>query len=253
MSRTDFLLIHRYIQTSALSTLKFFLLQKRIKPNHYDPYHTPPQPLLFAAIRSRNIDVLDYFLAHTDLAKLLDEDGVSGVGVAVAEGDAKVVEKVLAHHTAAAVASHADKNGLTPLLLACRMGLWNVVERLIEIGAVIDQPDAKGSTPLHYAASFGHCDIAALLILKGADFYTINQKGWSPSDYAYSSAAQEYIKACHLSYANGGSIPKFLTNHSSIYMSSTRSMTGAELPLNFSALKVLNGRVDGGSRVGDNT
>lgn len=35
------------------------------------------------------------------------------------------------------------------LYICCRLGLYPVVERLIEIGALIDEADKDGSTPLH--------------------------------------------------------------------------------------------------------
>ena len=52
-----------------------------------------------------------------------------------------------------------DKEGLTPLSWACLKGHQNVVQFLVEQGAIIDHTDKNGRTPLDLAAFYGDADI----------------------------------------------------------------------------------------------
>ena len=54
-----------------------------------------------------------------------------------------------------------DKEGLTPLSWACLKGHKNVVQFLVEKGAVIDHTDKNGRTPLDLAAFYGDADIVS--------------------------------------------------------------------------------------------
>lgn len=54
-----------------------------------------------------------------------------------------------------------DKEGLTPLSWACLKGHKNVVQFLVEKGAVIDHSDKNGRTPLDLAAFYGDADIVS--------------------------------------------------------------------------------------------
>mmetsp|Transcript_89527 Transcript_89527/g.255715 ORF Transcript_89527/g.255715 Transcript_89527/m.255715 type:complete len:159 (-) Transcript_89527:446-922(-) len=46
-----------------------------------------------------------------------------------------------------------DVTGMTPLMLACKLGHVSVCEMLIEMGANCEKKDKSGWTPLHYAVS----------------------------------------------------------------------------------------------------
>jgi len=54
-----------------------------------------------------------------------------------------------------------DKEGLTPLSWACLKGQKNVVQFLVEKGAVIDHTDRNGRTPLDLAAFYGDAEIVS--------------------------------------------------------------------------------------------
>ncbi len=54
-----------------------------------------------------------------------------------------------------------DKEGLTPLSWACLKGHKNIVQFLVEKGAVIDHSDKNGRTPLDLAAFYGDADIVS--------------------------------------------------------------------------------------------
>lgn len=60
-------------------------------------------------------------------------------------------------------------NGLTPLMLAARDNKHNIVEKLLELGAVTTDRDKEGRTALHYAAFSASDGIVKLLLSKKAD------------------------------------------------------------------------------------
>lgn len=58
-----------------------------------------------------------------------------------------------------------DKEGLMPLSWACLKGHKNVVQFLVEKGAVIDHTDKNGRTPLDLAAFYGDAEIVSEIVL----------------------------------------------------------------------------------------
>ncbi|KAJ1482421.1 ankyrin repeat-containing domain protein, partial [Baffinella frigidus] len=74
-------------------------------------------------------------------------------------------------------ANDTDCDGVTPLQVAARLGLVEVVHLLILHGADVRAADHRDCTSLHAAASRGYTQIASLLISKGLDIYSKNRKG----------------------------------------------------------------------------
>lgn len=68
---------------------------------------------------------------------------------------------------AGADVNHADRDGVTPLLLAVKNGDEDVVKRLIQAGADINAEDRYHNTPLLMAIRFGQQGIVALLLDSG--------------------------------------------------------------------------------------
>jgi len=62
-----------------------------------------------------------------------------------------------------------DKNGKTPLMLACGKGYENIVKILIENGANVNKENKNGETPLLLANKSGNETIAKILIENGAN------------------------------------------------------------------------------------
>ena len=63
----------------------------------------------------------------------------------------------------------ADKDGRTPLVIACQEGNVAAARLWLACGAEIDRADKDGRTPLYIACENGHVDAARLLLDKGAD------------------------------------------------------------------------------------
>ncbi|XP_048243945.1 ankyrin-1-like [Haliotis rufescens] len=83
-----------------------------------------------------------------------------------------------------AIIDKHDKEGRSPLLIACYFGFADIVKYLVDRGASIDSPDVEGRTPLYIACDYGHADIAKFLISKGANpnLASEHEKKKTPSD-----------------------------------------------------------------------
>lgn len=80
-----------------------------------------------------------------------------------------------------------DKEGKTPLILACmRPDLLHVVKALIEFGANVNayRPGSHAGTPLHHAAKRGLEDTVNLLLSHGANPLVMNDDCQTPLDLA---------------------------------------------------------------------
>lgn len=88
-----------------------------------------------------------------------------------------------------------DARGITPLGLAVGYNKLDVVEALLDGGALVDGADAKGSTPLHYASGYGRVELVKLLLKRGADVRARNDAGQTPLDVATVNREQKAVKA----------------------------------------------------------
>ena len=57
-----------------------------------------------------------------------------------------------------------DKDGMTPLHIACQSGHTKIAELLLDRGADIEPVDSDSNTPLHLAAMHGHFEIVKILL-----------------------------------------------------------------------------------------
>lgn len=82
-----------------------------------------------------------------------------------------------------------DKEGRTPLVLACTRGeLLDMATTLLNLGANINayRPGSHGGFPLHHAAKRGLEKTVTLLLSRGADPLCINDDGQTPLEMARS-------------------------------------------------------------------
>jgi serine/threonine-protein phosphatase 6 regulatory ankyrin repeat subunit B len=80
---------------------------------------------------------------------------------------------------------------ITPLHVACQLGLTEVAELLLQVGANVNCITHEGATPLHQAIGFGRQDIVDLLIKHGADTRAKDNNGNTPFDYSDNIYADE--------------------------------------------------------------
>ncbi|BBC71998.1 conserved hypothetical protein [Altererythrobacter sp. B11] len=78
----------------------------------------------------------------------------------------------------------ADRRGVTPLILACRMGFLEAVQALVKAGARVDEPNKAGETPLIAAVHARDYPLMRVLLKAGADPERVDNSGRSARDYA---------------------------------------------------------------------
>jgi serine/threonine-protein phosphatase 6 regulatory ankyrin repeat subunit B len=88
----------------------------------------------------------------------------------------------------------ASGNGLSALFVASQMGHKEIVELLVQSGAVINRRCASGASAMHQAAGFGHKDIIEYLLNNGADPNIANDDGYTPLMAASDSGRVEIVK-----------------------------------------------------------
>lgn len=108
-----------------------------------------------------------------------DADGRTALHYAAADGDVRVVERLL---DAGADPNAPDRNGWTPLHFAAQASAADAVAALLRAGATTEPRDQFGNTPLWRAvfASRGRGDVIGLLRSAGADPHAQNHSGISP-------------------------------------------------------------------------
>ena len=76
--------------------------------------------------------------------------------------------------------------GITPLTLATRLGLEEMVKILLDMGAFTEAIDGDGKTPLTRALEYNYPSIVGVLLDHGADANAKNPPGSTPLKYAIS-------------------------------------------------------------------
>lgn len=91
----------------------------------------------------------------------------------------------------------------SPIIIACDVGNYNIVEMLLENGANINDTSECGLTPLMKASLYNYTNIIELLLSKGVDIHAQNMNGATAILYASLHSQKEAIQ---LLMANGASI-----------------------------------------------
>lgn len=78
----------------------------------------------------------------------------------------------------------ADKDGMTPLMLATQLNYVEGAEKLIGHGARVDVTNNSGETPLMYAVHSRNTEMMRVLLEAGADPDRYDNSGRSARDYA---------------------------------------------------------------------
>lgn len=86
-------------------------------------------------------------------------------------------------------------SGMTPLLVASRVGRAHVVRLLLKNTLDVNQANDMGFTALHFAAHFSHQEVVKLLIASGADKSLLDDEGKTPADYAQIGIIEKLLSA----------------------------------------------------------
>jgi ankyrin repeat protein len=88
---------------------------------------------------------------------------------------------------------HRPEDNMNALHMACQEGFKEIVDMLLQAGAVVDAVAiTTKSTPLIFAAGGGHTDIVTTLLEKGASVHAVNMYGNSPLH----EAARMSVETC---------------------------------------------------------
>ncbi|XP_055813709.1 putative E3 ubiquitin-protein ligase XBAT35 isoform X2 [Solanum dulcamara] len=108
------------------------------------------------------------------------------------------VEGIKSLHREGAGLEWIDKEGKTPLMVACmNPGLYNVAKTLIELGANVDayRPGRHAGTPLHHAAKRGLEQTVKLLLSHRANALIMNDDCQTPLDVARIKGFSNVVRA----------------------------------------------------------
>ena len=111
-------------------------------------------------------------------------DAASLLHLAAKTGNAQHLQRLLDNGGDVDLVSPETENGATPLMLAARFNVVDVVEFLVERGASLEKHDNQGYFPIHHAAFGGQARNIARLIAYGADVNVLKEREqwWSVSD-----------------------------------------------------------------------
>ncbi|MGD9503731.1 MAG: ankyrin repeat domain-containing protein [Syntrophobacteraceae bacterium] len=177
---------------------------------------------LMQAARSGQSDMLIYLLESGADVNQQDTNGATALLFASWAGKPGIVQTLLQHgahiSSGAGGPTPPQKKGLTPLMMACiggnydvaklliqqkcdvnardedgesallysiKDGRLNLVKLLLKNGARINSKDAYGRTPLMIATIYGHEDVAEYLLAHGANPDTKDDQGLDAAKYAW--------------------------------------------------------------------
>ncbi|MCC6632137.1 MAG: ankyrin repeat domain-containing protein [Gammaproteobacteria bacterium] len=139
-------------------------------------FGTPP---LHWRVDADDLDGARRLLKSGADANALTERGVSPLSLAVANGNAAMVQLLI---RSGAKANQSEPAGETLLMQAAQVGETAVVKLLLDHGAEVNARDPHfGQTALMFAARAGHAPIASLLIARGAELDAVTKAGAPPA------------------------------------------------------------------------
>ena len=118
--------------------------------------------------RNNGIDAMDTLIARRANINLqIAANGVTLVTFAIFSGTKDIIHRLLNEKKCDVNLQYS--NGVTPMHAACIMGILDVCESLLRLGAYTEARTAEDMTPLHFAASNADAKIVELLIKSGKD------------------------------------------------------------------------------------
>lgn len=109
-----------------------------------------------------------WLMMQPNLANTFSPDGYTPLGLASFFGHMDVVNVLLPYHADPNIASNNAMH-VAPLHSAVAGNFYEIVAKLIEVGADVNMIQADGFTPLMGAAQNGNLQIVQLLLAHGAD------------------------------------------------------------------------------------
>lgn len=145
---------------------------------------------LHVAAGHGHIKIVEYLVSVKANVNAPDEDGDGALAHCAQEGHIDVARELL--RAGAYVDMASQRGDLTPLMRATLNGREEMVELLIERGAVVDNLNSRRDTAAHLAVLHNRPGALAVLISKGASLDILNNINFTPLHLA----AKVDSKAC---------------------------------------------------------
>lgn len=160
------------IVESRINMMKL-LIDNKANINYTDENGFNP---LNIAIESGDMEVTKFLITNGANVNSLMQDGVSLIGYAIAQNNMDLLQ-ILIENGANVNYTGGDFWADTPLQMASRLGLDNVVRILLTRNADINAVDINGNTALHTAALNSQLSIVKLLLEKNPNLDIQNKVG----------------------------------------------------------------------------
>lgn len=160
------------IVESRINIMKL-LIDNKANINYTDEDGFNP---LNIAIESGDMELTKFLITNGANVNSLMQDGVSLIGYAIAQNNMDLLQ-ILIENGANVNYTNGDSWADTPLQMASRLGLDNVVRILLTRNADINAVDMNGNTALHTAALNSQLSIVKLLLEKNPNLDIQNKVG----------------------------------------------------------------------------
>ena len=147
---------------------------------------------MISASRDNDLVALEELLQRPRNPNVANKDGKTPMFRAAEQGHVQLMELLL---EAGAMTDEPEfALGQTPMSTAAQNGCLDVVRFLAEVGAAKDQAANYGATPLWVAAENGHLDIVRFLVENGADKALGDNNGATPLWVAAQNGHLEIVR-----------------------------------------------------------
>ena len=134
--------------------------------------------LLILHLNNGEQDLVNRFLSDSSMdINCKTNDGASPLWLASKNGLIDIVIKLI---EAGSLVNNKNNDGTSPLHIAAKNGHTNIVIKLIEAGSLVNNKNNDGASPLWLASKNGHTDIVVKLIEAGSLVNDKDNDGTSP-------------------------------------------------------------------------
>ena len=135
---------------------------------------------LLVAVQRNQMKVAKVLLAMKPSLDLCDNNNRSVLYWVVFHQNTALVSDILSRGCCRVLNHHADTDGMTPLILAVHTGNANIVQMLLDAGALPDLRDSSGMTAINVAAAYDRLTCLRRLISAGCDVNVHDPEGRVP-------------------------------------------------------------------------
>lgn len=143
------------------------------------------------AIFGGKIDTVKELLPETDV-NAQDEYGLTPLHVAAWVGNEEILELLINQGALCTIGTSCEN--ILPVHLAAWFNFSKIVERLLPLGHSVNAEDGKKRTPLIYAARGGHTDMVRFLIGCDADLNVVSENKVTATHIAALNGKHELLK-----------------------------------------------------------